>query len=218
MCGAARVGTELLEEEYESCCKQVKERMQATYQTISLDGWDTNDSVPLVGVAVHRHLLGLVERRGEAHTSEMLCKVAEEQIPKIEEKYGCKIIAVVTDGASNMATMRDMITERLGLASYWCQAHCLNLVAGDFLKHAGRLKTMESILVVLKAFRSVQCLADAIHGLGIGRPPLPTVTRWCSHRNALYYYNKNWAMLAQTAAHSRPAVCPHHTSGLAIVS
>lgn len=83
------------------------------------------------------------------------------------------------------------------MATYNCQAHVLNLLANDLAKERGREQVISNTVTVLKAFKNTHSLAAAIKEMGVTRPILPSPTRWASHRDALRYYNANWAFLAQ---------------------
>ena len=70
--------------------------------TLSIDGWTTKDCIPLIGFGMAGMLIGAVEEREAKHTSSHLATITEEQIPLLEQKFKCEIVAVVRDGASNM--------------------------------------------------------------------------------------------------------------------
>ena len=103
-----------------------------------------------------------------------LIAISFTQIQSAQSELGCQIVSVVTDGAGNMSACRDRLQEKNPqLMTYWCQAHLLNLVVGDFMKHTGRSQTLQAVVNTLKCFRSHDNLSAELHLRQLGRPPLP---------------------------------------------
>ena len=136
---------------------------------------------------------------------EHLCSVVSSEITKLEGEMHCSIVAVVSDGASNMTGVRERLADaHPHVLTYRCQAHALHLAASDLFKDASRSKLLSQIVAVLKTFKNSNALSIALQRAHINRPPLPCEVRWCSHRVSLACYNKNWAFLAQFAAQHLP--------------
>lgn len=76
---------------------------------MSMDGWTTAQGIPVVGVAVQNHLVDAMETIGEAHTTDFLLGIAEKALVNIETEMKVKVVAMVTDTASNMASMRTQL-------------------------------------------------------------------------------------------------------------
>lgn len=110
-------------------------------------------------------------------------------------QYGVIVAAIVTDNASNMESMRDLVIPNV--FTYGCQAHVLNLLAADL--SAGLESVSTKIVAVLKAFRNVHALVAAQAERKMGKPPLPANTRWCSARDSYKYFDTNWGSLADIA-------------------
>ena len=71
-----------------------------------------------------------MDTSGEPRTGEYLAHVTLEFIKKNEdaEKYGAKVVAVVTDNAANMNLLRETIEKKTSLITYGCGAHQFNLL------------------------------------------------------------------------------------------
>jgi hypothetical protein len=180
------LSTTLLVKEYERCQQRLREHLLGTYVTISLDGWSTPTMVPVLGLAVSDHLIEVIDDEAR-HTSEHMATLVIERIPSIEAQLGCTVVALVSDGASNMegctlhpppytlcpSGMRTQIGGKFPLiATYRCQAHAFHLCVKDYMKHDGRAKTLASVVQVLKAFKA-GVLASEIRKLKIRRPGSP---------------------------------------------
>lgn len=222
--GVDAFASTLLDREYEAERDKLKDTTEGGMFTLSVDGWTTRDTIPLVGFGMASNLVATIDDR-TSHTTDFLTDVTQEQIPRLEQQYCCEIVAVVTDGASNMdgvtianleiiaivssffiGMRRRLQQNRPKMMTYRCQSHAMNLVAQDFFKDPNRAKVLASVTMVLKSFRNVHLLAAELHNYNIPRPCLPCETRWCSTRNALAFYNVHWAFLAQASAkHLKPS-------------
>ena len=118
------------------------------------------------------------------------------------------MVAIVTDNASNMEGARQKVGH-LEVFTYGCQAHLLNPGAKDLLDK--NKAVFAKIVDVMKAFRNVHALANALGEKGLRKPPLPCETRWCSARDTLEYYDKNWTHLADIATNLLRVGDPHRT-------
>jgi hypothetical protein len=132
------LGTTLLDNTYSDCQKQLIKVLAGQVVTLTLDGWSNPLNVGLIGVAINNHFIGLVERRLQRHTADTMEDVATQSIKDVEDTYHCKVGAVCTDGASNMALARKRLGQCGHILEYHCQAHLLNLVMGDVFKDSGR--------------------------------------------------------------------------------
>lgn len=199
--GRRLIAGRLLSEEYDRMWESLKVKYTGRMVSMSVDCWTTKDNIPLVGVAIGEDLVEL-QAGEERHTGELLAEKILRVIAHVQRQLGCQVISVVTDGASNMSSMRSIIEGRPGntAVTYWCQAHCLNLAVLDFFKHAGRADVLNKVSAVLNRFRNVHCLGTALRDRGMPRPPIPCQTRWTSTEACFVYYNKHWAVLTQIAA------------------
>lgn len=198
--GVKSVRGKHLEFEFKEQRQRLKTIVAGQYTTLSVDGWTSPTGVALVGLAVDKYLVGLVEE-SVRHTGEELSVIAKKFKPALENEFSMEVVAVVTDGASNMELMRGKLKESFPkLIAVRCQAHALHLCIQDLFKDSGRDSILKKVLMVLKTFRATHLLTAELRKLGLPRPPLPAATRWGSCCNSLTYYNKNWAYLAQIAA------------------
>ena len=149
-------GTTILNQVYTDCQKQLIKMLSGQVVTLTLDGWSNPMNVGLIGVAINEHFVGLIERRLERHTADTLQEVASQSVKDVEATYHCKVGAVCTDGAANVALARKRLGQCAHLLEYHCQAHLLNLVMADLMKDAGRDRVIKMCSTVLNKFRSVQ--------------------------------------------------------------
>lgn len=59
-------------------------------------------------------MVGVVEDGGSRHTGEWMARTIASQMQHLVTDMGVKIVAVVTDGASNMENMRKRLVEGSG--------------------------------------------------------------------------------------------------------
>jgi hypothetical protein len=146
----------MLDNEYAECREAFKARVGTSLQTLSVDGWSTNDNRCVIGLSLDGQLVKVVQGQ-EKKTTEYMAKVALDTITELEGELDVTVVAIVTDGASVMNAMRRAVVSRSPhLLQYWCQAHLLHLVVCDFFKHAGRKATLASVVAVHKSFRNVE--------------------------------------------------------------
>ena len=110
-CGGSSAGISVGGVPSIACMSSLQGTLRGTMQTLSVDGWSNPVNVPLVGFCLGAHLVELVEERS-SHTSEMLATMATNHIELLQEKFQCQIVAIVTDGASNMTGMRGLVASR----------------------------------------------------------------------------------------------------------
>ena len=83
--------------------------------TLALDGWSSLANDPVVGVSittsVGTFLVNTVDTSSESHTSTYLVELLKMEKEKCETKWGVKIKSVVTDSASNMKSMREVVSD-----------------------------------------------------------------------------------------------------------
>ena len=168
-----------------------------------MDGWSTLQNDPVVGISITSNgqtcLVETVDTKGSPHTAEYMANIALAAIPKAEEMFGARIGHVVTDGASNMSSMREIISVSMPeIITYHCQAHLFNLLAKDIRQEQST--TVNKVISVLKYFRNKHNAAAKLDELNLAKPPLPCETRWNTLRDSLAYYCQNWAVLVQAIA------------------
>lgn len=157
--GSTALKTTYLDMEYALQKARIKDALEGSFVTMSIDGWSGPLMQPTLGVALNEFLIDVVETKDNSHDSEYLVNFATAQIAKLEAEYGVTVVALVTDNASNVQKMRQEIKSKLPIFCYACQAHCLNLLAGDILNKDGRQTVVASMVAVLKAFRFLLSIA-----------------------------------------------------------
>ena len=160
-----RLAGPILDELYNEEQKKVKALCSGMMGTLAIDGWSTVTNEPVIGVNVTTnsgsYLVDTVDTSGFPHNSEYLASLTKEQIDKIKNDWGIKIYSVVTDNASNMAKMRQLIySDNEILHTYGCQAHAINLVAKDVSKMCK--DSVSKVVAVLKHLRNHQLLLRPI--------------------------------------------------------
>ena len=94
--------------DFEFC--KVKNSVKGLVGTMSIDGWSTITNDPVIGVCLYIggkcYLTKTIDTSGESHTTEYLTDITVDQIRDIESNWEVKITSVVSDNASNMASMR----------------------------------------------------------------------------------------------------------------
>ena len=120
--GPKSVQGKYLDFEYNYQRERLKGLVCERYTTLSLDGWTSPCGLALVGLAVDKYLVGLVED-SVRHTGEELTAIAKKCKPRVEQDYDMEVVSIVTDGASNMEVMRKALKESYPkLVAVRCQA------------------------------------------------------------------------------------------------
>ena len=69
---AAHIGGKLLDDVYLIERQKLKDRLQNTYQTLSIDGWTGPANRPILGTAIGPHVLGLLDTSGIPHEAQQM--------------------------------------------------------------------------------------------------------------------------------------------------
>lgn len=126
---------------HDAAVKGLKSQFCGTSCTLQVDGWSTDQNVPVLGFAMGGRLVHL-EITEEAHTTDNLTHVVENVIASVEADYGVRVAGIVTDAASNMNAMRNRLADN-GVPGWHCQAHQLNLCVVDYFKDANRSRVCD---------------------------------------------------------------------------
>ena len=120
-----------------------------------------------------------------------------DSITEASTKYGCDIIAFVSDNESKMVAVRKLIDEYYSkegklFFTYGCASHYLNLLGGDICKK----KTIAALLIQVKEinkyFRNHYKAKNYMGKIdGSCTPQLPGDTRWNSILTCLETYVRN---------------------------
>lgn len=92
----------LLTQEHQAEVEKLRRSTEGGHYTLSIDGWSTADNIPLLGFGLCGRLVAIVEDRKEKHTAQWLADTASCQMALLKQVFRCEIVAVCSDGASNM--------------------------------------------------------------------------------------------------------------------
>ena len=105
------VGGKYLDSVYDQESTKLAERVRGRCVTLQVDGWSNLSGDPVIGIAFgfpgEVHLFETVDTTGLPHTVENLENLILPAIDRLEESFSVRVVAVCTDGASNMAGLRD---------------------------------------------------------------------------------------------------------------
>ena len=107
--------------------------------------------------------------------AEYCADLAKQSILAAEEKYGCHVIAFVSDSESKMVRVRQILQEWRGkeFMVYGCSAHYVNLVQSTATPTVLKSRLVE----IQRFFRNHQRPAAKLKKLGGKIPQLPNDTR-----------------------------------------
>lgn len=87
-----------------------------------------------------------------SHTSEFLSKEIKDIINLVGSE---KFSAIVSDNASNVRRAREIINEEFpSIQNVRCIAHCINLLAGDIVKHKFAENLLKKVNTLVAFFRN----------------------------------------------------------------
>jgi hypothetical protein len=88
----------------------------------------------------------------DSHTSEFLSNEIKNVISSIGNE---KFAAIVSDNAANVKKAREMVHEAFPLIqNVRCIAHCINLLAGDIVKHNFADKLLKKVNTLVAFFKN----------------------------------------------------------------
>lgn len=87
-----------------------------------------------------------------SHTSEFLSKEIKDVINSIGSK---RIAAIVSDNAANVRKAREIIVNEFpSIQNVRCIAHCINLLAGDIVKHKFADNLLKKVNTLVAFFKN----------------------------------------------------------------
>lgn len=87
-----------------------------------------------------------------SHTSEFLSKEIKDIINLVGSE---KFSAIVSDNASNVRRAQEIINEEFpSIQNVRCIAHCINLLAGDIVKHKFAENLLKKVNTLVAFFRN----------------------------------------------------------------
>jgi Protein of unknown function (DUF 659) len=105
---------------------------------LALDGWTSGAHKSIWNFVIltpqrKEYLYRLSDLSDNSHTSEFLSETIKDVINSIGSD---RFAAVVSDNAANVKRARELIHEEFpSIQNVRCIAHCINLLAGDIVKH-----------------------------------------------------------------------------------
>ena len=152
---------------------------QGKYVTLSQDGWSNIHREPIIATCLHvpgkTFLHDAVDVGEVTKDAEYCASLAKASILSAEEKYGCTVIAFVSDSESKMVKVREILQDWRGklFICYGCSAHAVNLAQ----ESAASPAVCAHITDVQKFFRNHQKIQAKLKSYGGKTPQLAGTTR-----------------------------------------
>ena len=189
------LSTSLLDKRFNEFQNSVVQ-IQTTNAVLLLDGWknsaaNTKNVVGMVYMETGKYFfLKSWNFSNISETGQELSNVVNESIELAREKYNLNIFAVISDNASNMVRMGNLVN----IWHVTCNSHSGNLLSksitdNEFAKKVNKL---------LKDFKN-PALESQLLDLGGSRIVLISETRWSSHRDAFRRVLRNLENMQQVA-------------------
>lgn len=146
---------------HEKVLTECKQDLQGQVVSMCLDGWSNVHNEPIVCCSAvlptgATYLVDTVDTSGSPHTAENLADLVKQGIRKCKSTFGAEVHSFVTDNASNIKRMREILKESedadIDVIIYGCSVHLLNLLSAD-VEVPG---VKENIVCVIKYFRNKQ--------------------------------------------------------------
>ena len=147
--------------------------------TLSQDGWSNIHREPIIATCLHvigkTILHDAVDVGDTTKDAEYCAQLAKDSIKSAEEKYGCKVIAFVSDSENKMVKVQEILQEWRGdnFIVYGCAAHAVNLAQTTANPSAVKARITE----VQKIFQNHQRQQAMLKAMGGLTPQLSNDTR-----------------------------------------
>lgn len=189
----------LLDEVFNGVQKHIRDDIKRSEVTLMQDGWSDIHNSPVIATAIHTgeksHFVSSVETGSNVKDAAYCTKLALDAVQEVEQKYGTKVIAMVTDNENKMKAMRRKLeTEKPEMLTYGCASHYLNLLGQDMSVSA----IVSQVIEVQKYFRNhhkPNALLSAFPSSV--KPQLPCATRWNSQVTCLKSFLRNRPFMMQ---------------------
>ena len=161
--------------------------------TLVQDGWSDIHNSPIIAHCVHTgersYFLNSVDTGSNKKTATYCTSLAIEATKEATDKFGCKVVAVVTDNEPKMQSMRSKLKLfDSSLSVYGCASHLLNLLGKDITPS----RIISHITEINKYFRNHHNPGSLLSAQkGSLKPQLPVVTRWNSQLECIKTYLTN---------------------------
>lgn len=195
------LSTTLLDSCYQKCIELSKSTVKAN-SVIIIDGWkNISSNTKTVVTMIHcadgtQSFLNAWDLTLESETGEKLSEIILESIKMAKDLFNTKIYAVVSDNASPMIKMGELLEHRIWHST--CSSHTGNLLCKDVLNKS----LLDRVTSILKEFRH----SDYEHLLtmkGGSKITLPCEVRWCSYRDSLLCLTKNIQFMKSVAVEAK---------------
>ena len=146
---------------------------------MSQDGWSNLHRQPIIATCLHiigkTYLHDAVDVGDNPKTAEYCAQLAKDSIEAAERKYGCKVVAFVSDNEAKMKRVRKILQEwRKDMMAYGCGAHYVNLVQSEATPPVIKAQLVE----IQTLFRNHHGPAAKLKDKGGKIPQLPNDTRY----------------------------------------
>lgn len=116
----------LLEKLHDFEIEKLKTTFNGRRVTLAVDGWTSPSRDSLLGFGVTidstTYLMHIEDMAGRPHSSDVMASIVLSYIDDLENTYGCRVVSINTDNASNMQKMRSLVlAERRRVLSVPCQ-------------------------------------------------------------------------------------------------
>lgn len=191
--GRKAIGGPLLEKEYNAVQEATASNLRGKNVTLIQDGWSDIHNSPVIAHCVHSgssaYFLSSDETGANKKTSDYCAELARRAIADAVEKFGCKVIGVVTDNEKKMVKMRQILqADDPSLVVYGCASHWMNLLGQDITPHG----VVNQIVEINKYFRNHHAAGALLdEKQGSLKPQLPGDTRWNSQLDCIQTYLTN---------------------------
>ncbi|CAD7082645.1 unnamed protein product [Hermetia illucens] len=202
-----RTFDELLDKKYEFVSNMLKEKLSGIqYICLTTDVWTETHQTSFLGVTAHYVsndtddlklqgvTLGVYELE-ERHTGENLAQKLKEICTKWNIKDDV-VIAVVTDGGSNMIKAVELAFDKK--RHTYCFAHLLNLLAQKSIESLPQLKSLlEQVKTIVSWFRSSVIGSDELRKRTVNSTEKTLIQSVSTRWNSTYYMVERFLALRE---------------------
>ena len=192
----------LLDKIYIEVTTMAASALEGKEVTLLQDGWSDIHNSLVIAHCVHTeersYFLNSVDTGSNKKTATYCTSLAIEASKEATAKFGCKVVAVVTDNEYKMQSMRSKLKILdSSLSVYGCASHLLNLLGKDITSS----QIISHVTEINKYFRNHHSPGALLSQQnGSLKPQLPVVTRWNSQMECIKTYLTNIPFLLNILA------------------
>ena len=185
-----RIACRLLDKVFDEQTQATASVLEGNNVTLIQDGWSDVHNSPVIAHSLHTgqksFFLNSVDTGTNKKTATYCASLATKASEEATNKFGCKIVAIVTDNERKMQSMRSKLkSDYDSLCVYGCASHLLNLVAKEIIPS----QVISQITEINKYFRDHHVPGSLLSNQkGSVKPQLPVVTRWNSQLDCMHTY------------------------------